>query len=112
MNWQHRMQDHAGESVVVRIQEKLSKGELTSAIDIIYDVLEPIQKDSMTEAKQVLTSLTQHEMPLAILLSALVATLPWRDVLGDARVELANRTRSAAYLLGGDSRVAEISRFL
>lgn len=100
------------EATVQRVRDELPRSR-ARAIDIVYDTIDPLLVAARIEDAQVLLSaFAQNDLPLAVLLSALTASYPWRTALGDARIELAERARDLAQQEGGVAKVREISRFL
>lgn len=99
-------------ATVQRVRDELPRSR-ARAIDIVYDTIDPLLVAARIEDAQVLlTAFAQSDLPLAVLLSALTASYPWRTALGDARIELAERARDLAQQEGGVAKVREISRFL
>lgn len=102
----------AAEKTIQRVHDELPRSR-ARAIDIVYDTLDPLLVTACIEEAQVLLrALAQNELPLAVLLSALTVSYPWRATLGDAREELAEKARGLARREGGDAKVREIARFL
>ena len=64
------------------------------------------------EARQRILAYATEDHPLAVLLGVIVITNPWRDQLREARHEVFMRVLQVAHDLGGEAKVAEVSRFL
>lgn len=86
---------------------------MKKTIDDVYDAIEGLLVDGrIEEAQATLRSLTGSDAPLAVLLSALIVSRPWRADLGDARVGLVEAARRVAQRDGGEAKVRQIARFL
>jgi hypothetical protein len=93
----------------VRVELLTSRAK---AIDVVYDTLDPLLiADRIQDAGIVLRAIAQNKLPLAVLLSALTVSAPWRAILADARQELSAKARALAEEIGGQDKVAELSRF-
>lgn len=83
------------------------------AIDDLIDELDPLFVDGrIKEAQALLRSLATSDASLAILLSALVVSHPWRVALGDARLCVVDAAHRAARRDGGEALVRKIARFM
>jgi hypothetical protein len=100
------------ETTIRCVQDKLTLGR-ARAIDAVYDGLDPILLAArFDDARVMLIAFAQNELPLAILLSALTVSFPWRATLGGARAELSKKVEQVARQEGGEEKVREIARFL
>jgi len=82
-------------------------------IDTVYDELDLLLlANRFEDAQRIINVVTQTKLPLAILLSALTISYPWRVELGVARIELAKKAEKIAREVGGEAKVLEIARFL
>jgi hypothetical protein len=96
-----------------RVSQQLSSGPRSAAIDIVYEELDSLLLSSrFVDARVRLTALAQSDLPLAICLSALTVTFPWRVELDAVRTALSKRTKKLALEVGGDEKVRQIARFL
>jgi hypothetical protein len=100
------------QDTVAKITEALTANR-ASAIDVVYDKLDPLLLSArMDDARVMIRAIAENSLPLAIVLSALSVSYPWRVELGDARTELSQKARQLALEAGGEEKVREISRFL
>lgn len=82
------------------------------AVDVVCDELDELLLATRSEdAGALLLALSERELPLAVLLSALVVSYPWRETLGAARQALADKALSLA-ALEGEEKVHEVSKFV
>jgi hypothetical protein len=83
------------------------------AIDMVYNELDLLLwENKFDEAKKIIHSIAQSDLPLAFILSALTASYPWRQWLKEPRKELIDKATSLAIEVGGEAKVDEISLFL
>lgn len=101
------------QGLITRIREQLAAGRRARAVDIVYDgVDELLLSKSFDVATIVIRAIVQNKLPLAILLSVLTVSLPWRDMLGPVRLELVEAVRLQALEEGGKAKVIAVLRGL
>jgi ribosomal protein L20A (L18A) len=103
----------AAQKTIEKIQEELSRNKRARAIDVVYQELTSRLLATRFEEAAILIQVLaqQKKLPLAILLSALTASRPWRATLGKARAELSKKARELA-ADESEEKVRQISRFL
>lgn len=100
-------------ATIERVVAELSQGRRPRAIDVVYDELDSLLLAArFDDARVMLIAFAQNALPLAVLLSALTVSLPWRAALGDARVQVSQKAEDMARHQGGETKVRDISRFL
>ena len=81
-------------SLVQAVQAHLDTGHRTLAVDAVYDTLDDLLlANSFDEAAEFVRDIAKSDLPLLILLSALTVTRPWKEQLGESRVELLEAAR-------------------
>jgi len=100
-------------TTIERVVAELRNGGRPRAIDVVYDELDTLLLAArFDDARVMLIAFAQNTLPLAVLLSALTVSLPWRAALGDARVKVSQKAEELARHEGGEPKVKGISRFL
>ena len=81
-------------SLVQAVQTHLDAGHRALAIDAVYDTLDDLLlADSFDESAKFVREIAASDLPLSVLLSALTVTRPWKEQLGESRVELLEAAR-------------------
>ena len=82
-------------------------------LDVMYEELDELLLDSRYEEARVkILEYTTGDYPLAVLMGIMLITYPWREQLKEARHEVSMRILQVAHEIGGEDKVAEVSRFL
>jgi len=87
--------------------------ERASLIDDVYNELDELLLSSRYEEARVrMLGYATGNYPLAVLMGIMMITYPWREQLREARHEVSMRILQVAHKIGGEDKVAEVSRFL
>lgn len=103
----------AAADTIAQVLSELTAGRRARAIDVVYDALDSLLLAArFDDARVMVIAFAQNRLPLAVLLSALTITFPWRSSLGEARTLLSSKAQQVARADGGEAKVQEIARFL
>lgn len=99
------------ECFIQEVQDLLDEGELSKAIDHVYDTLDQhLLAGHFKEAEDILRASLHSEWPLVTLLSALTISTPWRDRFKVIHEALTLRIRNRAFAMGGQAKVDAVFR--
>lgn len=85
----------------------------TKSIDVVYTKLDGLLLNAKyDEARLFIRDIIQNSTSLSILLSTLIITASYQNVIGEERIKLIEKTRQLAHKIGGDEKVKEIARYL
>ena len=98
--------------IVERIRSELILNR-ARGIDVLYNEVDDLLLASkFDEANAALLEIAESNLPLSILLSALVVSHSWSMQTLHARNELKKKAKRVAYEIGGDEKVKEIAHHL
>lgn len=92
--------------VVAEIQALVNADAIPRAVDHTYNVLDALLlADSFLEAEEILMAIRASNLPIAVRLSALTISTPWRHRMRVAHEALRLSIRNQAYITGGQEKV-------
>jgi len=95
--------ERRAERVVASIKAKLQDGRKPDAIDIVYRELDDLLLHELfDEASVLLSAFAKSELPLALLMSVLIASKPWRNEFRKPLAEISVIVKATA--TGDDAR--------
>jgi len=89
--------ERRAERVVASIKAKLQDGRKPDAIDIVYRELDDLLLHHLfDEASVLLSAFAKSELPLSLLMSALIAAKPWRKEIRKSLAEISVIVKATA----------------